>query len=316
MSAGRQCLGLQDRVPLSTTLVDRERSPPVARSMTRCRRTHPSNNERRRTDMTNHEGLPGGGDPHVQAETEKAEQRHRAQLLAESWHFPEHRDHHEEREPMDNPPMIYVASLSDYNTGVLHGVWLDARDELERMELQVEELLAQSNLFDAEEIAIHDFQGFHAWQPGEFESLAAVKAVADAIIEHGEPVTHWIEYLGAAGMYQPAPAVDEGRQSDGAAIDPGEPDEASSPAHPPSLGPTIPEAIKTFEEAYLGEWPSVRDYAESLADDLGVELSIQPSSWERYATIDFDAMAGDLEIELYCVESGLRRVMIFDPGAI
>jgi antirestriction protein len=274
------------------------------------------NNERRRPNMTNHESLPGGVEQHPQVEIERAELRHRAQLLAESWHFPEHRDYEleREREPMENPPMIYVASLSDYNAGELHGVWLDARDELERMELQVEELLAQSNQFDAEEIAIHDFQGFRAWRPGEYESLAAVKAVADAIVEHGEPVTHWIGYLGAAGIQRPAPAVIEGRQSEGAATDPGKADEAPNSAPSPSLGSTIPEAIETFEEAYFGEWSSVRDYAESLADDLGVELRIRPSSWERYAKIDFDAMARDLEIELYCVESGLGRVMIFNPA--
>ena len=34
-------------------------------------------------------------------------------------------------------PRIYVASLSDYNAGRLHGVWIDAAEELDEIWSQI-----------------------------------------------------------------------------------------------------------------------------------------------------------------------------------
>ena len=68
-----------------------------------------------------------------------------------------------EAEPERRPPSIYVASLSDYNHGRLHGVWIDATMPLEDMWAATAHMLAQADNPGAEEIAIHDHADFGAW---------------------------------------------------------------------------------------------------------------------------------------------------------
>jgi antirestriction protein len=53
-------------------------------------------------------------------------------------------------------PRIYVACLSAYNNGHLHGWWIDADQEPDALWLDIEEMLADSPMDDAEEWAIHD----------------------------------------------------------------------------------------------------------------------------------------------------------------
>lgn len=97
-----------------------------------------------------------------------------------------------------NGPRIYVASLSDYNNGELHGVWLDLADLPDEVSVyaEVQRMLADSAYGPAEEWAIHDFEGFAGWEPHEYESLETVAKVAQAIIEHGEAVAKWIANIG------------------------------------------------------------------------------------------------------------------------
>lgn len=56
-----------------------------------------------------------------------------------------------EREPAANERQqrlgrvaIYAASLSDYNNGILHGAWIDADEDVERMSGEITEMLADS----------------------------------------------------------------------------------------------------------------------------------------------------------------------------
>jgi antirestriction protein len=55
-------------------------------------------------------------------------------------------------------PPIYVASLSDYNAGRLHGRWIDAAVEVEQVVEEIEAILAESKEEIAEEWAVHDCQ--------------------------------------------------------------------------------------------------------------------------------------------------------------
>ena len=66
-------------------------------------------------------------------------------------------------------PRIYVACLAAYNNGRLHGCWM----------------LAASPEPDAEEWAIHDYEGFDGCQISEWASFDAVCELADFIEEHG-----------------------------------------------------------------------------------------------------------------------------------
>jgi antirestriction protein len=93
-------------------------------------------------------------------------------------------------EPQLNP-RIYVASLADYNAGRLHGVWLDAAQEVEDLHLRIGNMLAQSKEARAEEWAIHDFEDFNGLHLGEWEDLGHVSRVAKGIQEHGLAYAHW-----------------------------------------------------------------------------------------------------------------------------
>jgi antirestriction protein len=57
-------------------------------------------------------------------------------------------------------PRIYVACLSAYNNGYLHGWWIDADQEPDALLSDIEEMLADSPMDDAEEWAIHDYENF------------------------------------------------------------------------------------------------------------------------------------------------------------
>lgn len=101
---------------------------------------------------------------------------------------------------MTDTPNIYVASLSDYNGGKLHGVWIDATDELDEIHEQIKVMLAASPEFKefpqggpAEEYAIHDYSGFGALKLGEYDDIERVHKIACAIGEHGQAVTAWLE---------------------------------------------------------------------------------------------------------------------------
>lgn len=83
---------------------------------------------------------------------------------------------------------IYVASLSDYNAGVLHGVWiaLDEYADAEGVQEEIDAMLGKSREPGAEEWAIHDHEGFPANTIGEHTSLAEVCAIAAFIAEHDD----------------------------------------------------------------------------------------------------------------------------------
>lgn len=82
-------------------------------------------------------------------------------------------------------PRIYVACLAAYNSGCLHGIWIDG-DEADMSEAEIAAMLASSPAPDAEEYAIHDHEGFPAGAVGEFSNLEEVAEIARAVAEHGD----------------------------------------------------------------------------------------------------------------------------------
>jgi antirestriction protein len=93
-------------------------------------------------------------------------------------------------------PRIYIASLADYNAGRLHGVWLDAAQDLGELESAVQEMLASSPESGAEEYAIHDYDEFGCAHPHEFTDLATISKLADGIAQHGCGFGIWAEEVG------------------------------------------------------------------------------------------------------------------------
>jgi len=162
-------------------------------------------------------------------------------------------------------PRIYVASLSDYNAGRLHGVWLEATD-IEQVRNGVAAMLNASPGGDAEEYAIHDFEGFSRYLPSESTDLELVCAIGAAIVEHGTIFTAYLERV----------AFPTGAQR-------------------------VPEVVAGFNESYQGAYESVEDWAEQYLDDVGL-LKQVPESIRSY--VDLESWAGDAELngDIFAVE--------------
>jgi antirestriction protein len=127
---------------------------------------------------------------------------------------------------MTNTPKIYIADLAAYNNGRLHGCWIDATQDLEDMQEQIQKMLEQSPEGFAEEYAIHDYEGFGRVSISEYEGIESVHEKAQFIAEHGD--------LGAAVL-----------------------DHFSG---------DLEDAKKTLEDNYLGEYKSLEDYAQEITE--------------------------------------------------
>ena len=154
-------------------------------------------------------------------------------------------------------PRIYVASLSDYNAGRLHGAWLEATD-FQRVRGAVAAMLKASPVGRAEEYAIHDFEGFSRYLPSESADLGLVCAIGAAIEEHGTVFTAYCEHVGF-------------------------PTETNS----------VAKLVAGFTESYQGSYESLEDWAEQYLDEAGL-LQQVPESLRGY--LDITSLADDAKL--------------------
>ena len=92
-------------------------------------------------------------------------------------------------------PRIYVACIAAYNNGCLHGRWITATTP-DAIRTRVHAMLAASPIPDAEEWAIHDYEGFHGANLSEYTSFETVCELADFIEEHGELGSKVLSHFG------------------------------------------------------------------------------------------------------------------------
>lgn len=83
-------------------------------------------------------------------------------------------------------PSIYVACLASYNNAILHGVWIDATQSEDDIMDEIWTMLDSSPESNAEEYAIHDYEGFGNIQIHEYESIYNIVEYASFIQEYGE----------------------------------------------------------------------------------------------------------------------------------
>jgi antirestriction protein len=124
-------------------------------------------------------------------------------------------------------PRIYVACLASYNSGILHGEWIDAAQDAETLHEEVKEILSSSPIPNAEEFAIHDHECFFGVELDEYTPLSQVSEVARFIEEYGE--------LGAEIIKHCSYELDT--------------------------------AKRTMKESYLGVYKSVAEYAQSITEE-------------------------------------------------
>ncbi|MCU7807002.1 MAG: antirestriction protein ArdA [Candidatus Thiodiazotropha sp. (ex Semelilucina semeliformis)] len=91
---------------------------------------------------------------------------------------------------------IYVACLAAYNNGYLHGKWIDATQDLDNIWDEVKAMLKSSPVEEeAEEYAIHDFEGYGSYRLSEYEGLDSAHEIACYIVEHGELGAEVLSYF-------------------------------------------------------------------------------------------------------------------------
>lgn len=182
-----------------------------------------------------------------------------------------------EQEPKQSP-RIWIASLSDYNAGTLHGAWVRADQEPDGIWTGINEVLATSSQPGAEEWAIHDYEGFGPLRISEYESVERLSKLGRAIGEHGEAFATFANFLGS--------------------------DEE--------------ELLEQFEDCYLGQWESSEAYVDDYLEDTGIERILDeavPESLRPYVKVDTEALVRDMEFEgsLLAVEGSEGGVFLFHP---
>ncbi|WOQ17602.1 antirestriction protein ArdA [Raineyella sp. W15-4] len=190
-------------------------------------------------------------------------------------HEPQPDDAEREHEARRHP-RIWIASLADYNAGLLHGAWIDATQDPEDLHAAAQEILATSREPGAEEYAIFDYDEFGSYRVGEYERLDDVSVIAKGIAEHGDPFAVWAEL------------------HDG--------DPAMMAAFEDSYLGTYDSAVQWAEQLLDDEGiPGLLDKA--IPEDLRPYVSIDYDAWAR------DAVAsGSIDIE----DLPDGRVVIFD----
>lgn len=169
-----------------------------------------------------------------------------------------------ERQPDHDSPRIYVASLTDYNAGILHGAWLDADDSVEAIEDGIGAMLAASPTAarygePAEEWRIDDYEGWAGIRLDSFESLDTIHRLARGLRTHGDAYGAWASTLGSCES----------------------------------------EELDEFEERFQGEFASATEYGEQLLQDLGIdpyELPGVPEGLRYYASIDVEGWVRDMRL--------------------
>jgi antirestriction protein len=186
-------------------------------------------------------------------------------------------------------PRIYVACLASYNSGILHGQWIDATSDRDEMQEAIDAILRASpcpNVYvthpetgeevpSAEEWAIHDYDSFP--NLGEYPGLDAVADMAE-MIETAED-DHGISF----DDFQAIADNWHGRADD----------------------------IRSALENFAGIFDTLRDYADDMAEEMmDAEGLAENSTARRY--FDYDSYARDIGIE-YTVIDCPSGVAVFYP---
>lgn len=169
-------------------------------------------------------------------------------------------------------PEIYIADLSAYNHGYLHGEWVDPTQGKEVLLEEINRILSCSPVLEiypdeaVEEFAIHDYSDFYEAELGEYPDLDEVVETACFLLKHGR--------LGAALI---------------------------------GYCSNLEEAQKAMEENYCGQFESVEDYAYELLND---QITL-PSFLEYYLNYKAYARDLELNGDIFTIKLRFQEVHIF-----
>ncbi|MDL2328082.1 antirestriction protein ArdA [Ruminococcaceae bacterium OttesenSCG-928-A11] len=173
------------------------------------------------------------------------------------------RDNSSKDQEKNNHPSIYVASLSDYNNGFLHGRWIRADQNVLGISSAIAEMLKESPEYPAaEEYAIHDFEYFGPIRLSEYEDIETVAAVGQMIGKYGEAFAIWANMVGLEE------AAKENAEED-------------------------------FTNSYRGLYESEESYVREYWREIGLEREIEsiiPEHLLGYINIDYEMLSKDIDV--------------------
>jgi antirestriction protein len=157
---------------------------------------------------------------------------------------------------------MYVASLSDYNAGRLHGAWIDVPTDADELRESIAAILATSPEPIAEEWAIHDYDDFpNMGEWPDLDQLCAMAAILEEVAENGlrDEFTAWIE------------------------------DSSYNTDNP-----------ERFHDAYLGTYESEEDYGYEYAESCGLVKQLEGIGMACY--VDWESYGRNLLMDLSTID--------------
>jgi len=185
-----------------------------------------------------------------------------------------------ETTPPHPQPSIWVGSWLDYNDGVLHGQWITAdRDDAE-LWTDIQAMLAGSPTARATGEVAED------WGIFDHENFGSLRVGEQETVSWVAAVARGIAAHGLAFAVWAEVMDDE-------------------------------ELLGGFEDAYLGHYDSIEQYAEQVITDHDIDAlldQVLPPSFRQYVRIDAAALAWDWKMGggLYTAHAADGGVWLFD----
>jgi antirestriction protein len=169
-------------------------------------------------------------------------------------------------------PWIYVACLAAYNNGKLHGAWINAASDIDWIREEIKDMLKTSPEPDAEEWAIHGYEGFEGIRLDEWHDIREVNDIAIALDEIDNASL-------LAQVYN-------------------------------ALNDSIENAKEFIEENYQGCHKNIEEWAYQFLEDTG-GLEGVPAHLESYIDFAAYARDAKLNGEILTIETGHNEVHVF-----
>lgn len=167
---------------------------------------------------------------------------------------------------------IYVACLAAYNNGYLHGAWIDCTQGIDHIHEEIARVLKSSPIPDAEEWAIHDYEGFGSVNINESHDLEEIAEMGELFDRCDNP--ELVQGVMDQQMLSPQ------------------------------------DALLYIEENYAGEHESLEDWAEQFLDETG-QLESVSKNLRYYIDFERWAKDLDMSGEIFTIETGYKQVHVF-----
>ena len=149
---------------------------------------------------------------------------------------------------------IYMACLASYNSGILHGRWIDALTGAEHIQEEITAMLSASPVPNAEEHALHDYEGFGGVSLSEWAGVDEICGLAEFIQGNDD--------LGAAVL-----------------------------SH---FSGDLEDAKRAIEDNYAGCYRSAAEFAEEITEQSGTEIPKSLRYYIDYEAMARDMLINDV----------------------